>query len=96
MLYGYSAITNSSPDNMGKRKELDDSTCMFCAEQKLISHLFFKANVVWRLKSGKFALKFYLSMLVLTLNLWEDGGLVGKNMLFLTFMHLPFFGACAI
>lgn len=37
-------------DNLGKRKKLDDASCIFCAEPESISHLFFEccvATKVW-------------------------------------------------
>jgi hypothetical protein len=32
-------------DNLGKRRKVNDSTCLFCAEQESIQHLFFECVV---------------------------------------------------
>jgi hypothetical protein len=29
-------------DNLAKRKELNDKTCLFCAEYELVRHLFYE------------------------------------------------------
>lgn len=37
-------------DNLAKRREMSDTTCLFCAEMESISHLFFDccaARAVW-------------------------------------------------
>jgi hypothetical protein len=32
-------------DNLGKRKKIDDLTCLFCFELKSVNHLFFECCV---------------------------------------------------
>jgi hypothetical protein len=37
-------------DNLAKRKKVEDGTCMFCAKQESVRHLFFEccvAKVFW-------------------------------------------------
>lgn len=37
-------------DNVGKRKEVEDKTCLFCCEHESVNHLFFEcvvAKQIW-------------------------------------------------
>lgn len=33
-------------ENLGKRKEVTDKTCVFCAEKESVSHLFLECEVI--------------------------------------------------
>jgi hypothetical protein len=36
-------------DNLGKRREVTDKTCLFCVEHKSLSHLFYECCVARRI-----------------------------------------------
>jgi hypothetical protein len=59
-------------DNMGKRRELNDQTCLFCCETESVNHLFIDfcvAKVVWSEISTLVGKK-----VVKILNQWPGGG----------------------
>jgi hypothetical protein len=73
-------------DNLAKRGEVDDGSCLYCMESESVDHLFL--SVVNHVIFGRQLLKSWGLRLLGTLNPWQNGALKVRNTMLLMFFMM--------